>query len=342
MLKIFFIVFTVRNAAAGWHRPTTIIRARISVQSVLCICIMISMHIDALRLNHLRLLDVLARSGNLSEAAEEVGLTQSAASHALASLRNELQDPIFVRTSEGMRPTPYGIQLVASVRDALQSLRAGLDRHLEFVPGTSSRTFNIIMSDVSQMLYLPRLLARLSAEAPGLTLRVHALPPKAPHLVLGSGDVDLAVGAFSNLVTGCRQKPLYREQYVCVVRQDHPCFEQGMTAEAFCSVRQAVVNPRGYVHERIDRWLARHKVPRTAKLYVPYFLSLPLVIAHSDLLVIMASRVAQMYAEILPLKIMPPPIELPAYDTRLFWHERLHRDPANRWLRGLYIDLFAD
>lgn len=303
---------------------------------------MIGMHIDALHLNQLRLVDALARNSNLGEAAEEIGLTQSAASHALARLREELQDPIFVRTSEGMRPTPYGIRLAASVRDALQSLRAGLDRHPEFVPTTSSRTFNVIMSDVSQMLYLPGLLPRLAAEAPGISLRVRALPAKAPHLILESGEVDLAVGAFSRLIAGCRQKRLYREQYVCVVRRDHPRFLHGMTTEAFCSVPQALVDPRGYVHERLDRWLAQQKVPRTAKLHVPYFLSLPLVIARSDLLVVMAGRVAKMYAETLPLKIMPPPVKLPTYDTRLFWHERFHRDPANRWLRSLYIDLFSD
>jgi DNA-binding transcriptional LysR family regulator len=78
------------------------------------------------------------------------------------------------------------------------------------------------------------------------------------------------------------------------------------------------------------------------KLSVPYFLSLPLVIARSDLLVVMASRVAKAYAEMLPLKIMPPPVKLPTYDPRLFWHERFHRDPANRWLRELYIGLFGD
>jgi len=303
---------------------------------------MTAMHMGALHLNQLRLVDALARNSNLGEAAEEIGLTQSAASHALSRLREELQDPIFVRTSEGMRPTPYGKRLSASVRDALQSLRAGLDRHPEFQPGTSSRTFNVIMSDVSQMLYLPRLLPRLYAEAPGVTLRVRALPAKAPHLILESGEVDLAAGAFSRLIAGCRQKRLYREQYVCVVRRDHPRFEKGMTAEAFCSVPHAIVDPRGYVHERLDRWLAQQKVPRTAKLHVPYFLSLPLVIARSDLLVVMASRVAHTYAEMLPLKIMPPPVKLPAYEPRLFWHERFHRDPANRWLRGLYIELFGD
>jgi DNA-binding transcriptional LysR family regulator len=303
---------------------------------------MTTMHIADLHLNQLRLVDALARGGNLSEAAEEIGLTQSAASHALARLREQLQDPIFVRTSEGMRPTPYGKRLAGSVASALQTLRAGLDRHPDFVAATSPRTFNVIMSDVSQMLYLPRLLPRLSSEAPGVTLRVRPLPAKAPHQILESGEVDLAVGAFSRLIAGCRQKRLYRERYVCVTRQDHPRFAQGMTIEAFRSVPQAMVDPRGYVHERLDAWLDQQKAPRSVKLYVPYFVPLPLVIAKSDLLVIMASRVAKTYAEMLPLKIMPLPVKLPSYDTRLFWHERFHRDPANRWLRNLYLDLFGD
>jgi DNA-binding transcriptional LysR family regulator len=151
------------------------------------------MHIGNLHLNQLRLVDAVERNGNLGEAAEDIGLTQSAASHALSRLREELQDPIFVRTSEGMRPTPYGIRLARSVRDALESLRAGLDRHAEFEPKTSTRTFNVIMSDVSQMLYLPRLLPKLYAEAPGVTLRVRALPAKAPHLILESGLGSLAI-----------------------------------------------------------------------------------------------------------------------------------------------------
>jgi DNA-binding transcriptional LysR family regulator len=300
------------------------------------------LHLDRLHLNQLRLIDALARDGNLGEAAEHIGLTQSAASHALARLREELQDPIFVRTTEGMQPTPYGIQLAAAVRDALESLRTVLEWHRAFVPKTSRRAFNVMMNDVSQMLYLPRLLARLSAEAPRVTLRVHLLPPKLPHLSLESGAVDLAVGGFSSLVTGCRQRRLYQERYVCVVRRDHPKFKHGMTVEAFRSVPQAVVDPRGYIHEQLDRLLRQHNLPRAAKLYVPHFLALPMVVAHSDLLVIAASRVARAYANVLPLKIMPPPLKLPTYSTKLFWHERFHRDPANLWLRDLYIKLFGD
>jgi DNA-binding transcriptional LysR family regulator len=300
------------------------------------------MHIGDLHLNQLRLVEALARNSNLSEAAEEIGLTQSAASHALARLRKELQDPIFVRTSEGMRPTPYGTRLAGSVRDALQSISTGLNRYPDFVPGTSSRTFNVIMSDVGQFLYLTGLLSRLSTEAPEVALRTFEMPAKAPHLMLEAGEVDLAVGAFTKLIVGCRQRHLYREKYVCVARQDHPSFRHGMTAEAFCSVSHAMVDPRGHIHEHLDRLLSQQKVPRKVKLYVPYFLSLPQLIANSDLLVIMSGRLADAFAQMVPLKIMPPPAKLPTYNVSLFWHERFHRDPANRWLRGLYIDLFGD
>lgn len=294
---------------------------------------MTNVHINALRLTQLQLIDALARSGNLTDAAKQTGLTQPAASHALARLRRDLQDPIFVRTSDGMRPTSYGIRLAASVQDALQVLRDGLDREQDFKPDKSKRTFNVFMSDVGQLLYLPTLLARLSSEAPNVTLRVRSLPPKAPHLMLESGEVDLAIGAYTTLTSGCMQRRLYQSHYVCIVRKNHPAFERGMTPEAFRTVPQAFADATGFVHEVLDRWLVRHKLRCSVKLHVPHYLVLPLVIAGSDLLAIVASRVAELFADIVPLKIMPLPTKGPTYDIKLIWHERFHRDPVNRWFR---------
>lgn len=299
---------------------------------------MTNVHIGALRLTQLQLIEALARNGNLSDAAKQVGLTQPAASHALARLRRELRDPIFVRTSEGMRPTPYGIRLADAVRGALQILRAGLDPEPDFKPQNSERTFNVIMSDVGQLIYLPPLLARLSSEAPRINLRVRHLPPKVPHLMLESGEVDLAIGAFTEFKSGCLQKRLYQAQYVCIVRKDHPAFEHGMTPEAFRDVHQAFADASGYVHEVLDRWLTRQRMHRAVKLHVPHYLVLPLVIARSDLLAIVASNVAELFADIVPLKIMPLPTKSPTYDIKMIWHERFHRDPVNRWFRNFISD----
>lgn len=299
------------------------------------------MHIGGLYVNQLKLVEAIFRSGNLTEAAEEVGLSQSAASHALARLRKDFGDQIFVRTAEGMQPTPFGRRLIDSASDVLRVLYSGL-KHPDFDPRTSRRTFKVILSDVSQFLYLPRILGRLSAEAPGVVLRVRPVPMKAPHLLFESGEVDLAVGTFTRLIVGCRQQRLYRERYTCVVRNNHPLFRRGMSAEAFSKVEQAIVDPRGYVHEQLDNLLTQQKLLRRGKLHSPYFLSLLPVIADSDLLVVMAGRLAAAFAELAPLQLMTPPAKLPTYNVTLFWHERFHRDPANEWLRGLFVDLFSD
>lgn len=300
------------------------------------------MHLPSLYIGQLQLVEALARSGSLTAAATELGITQSAASHALAKLRNELSDPLFVRTSDGMQPTPFGRRLADSSKVALHALDAGIARGADFVPATSTRTFNIIMSDVSQFLYLPTLIERLSSEAPHIVVRARPVPAKAPHVLLESGEADLAVGAFTGFIVGCRQRRLYREQYACVVRQDHPLFRKGMSIEAFRDVPQAIVDPRGYVHEQLDYLLAQQQIPRKPKLHVPYFLSLLPVIRRTNLLLIMASRLAHAFAEIAPLKIMPPPIKLPIYNVSLFWHERFNRDAGSQWLRAMYIQLFGD
>ncbi len=300
------------------------------------------MDLNALHLNQLLLVDALLANTNLSEAADQIGMSQSAASHALARLRTQLKDPIFIRTADGMQPTPYGTRLARAVREALELLRAGLEQHLEFVPQTATRTFTIIMSDVSQTLYLPKLLARLAKEAPGVSLRIAPVPSKAPHLSLESGEVDFAVGTFTSFITGCRQKRVYRERYACIARADHPLFEAGMTTETFSAASHVMVDPMGYVHEQLDRILSHHKLPRSAKLRVPGFQSVPMVVASSDLLAIMAGRLAQFYAELLPLKVMSPPVTLPSYEIMMFWHERFHRDPTNLWLRNLFFELFGD
>jgi DNA-binding transcriptional LysR family regulator len=198
------------------------------------------------------------------------------------------------------------------------------------------------MSDVGQFISLPDLVSRMSKEAPDVGLRCRPMPSKAPHLLLESGEVDLAKGAYTKLIVGCKQRLLYREQYVCVARRDHPNFAKGMSANAFCASPHAVVDPTGHVHEQLDELLTKARAPRKSKLYVPYFLSLPLVISRSDLIVVMSSRLAKMFEKLVPLKIMPPPVKLPNYTVSLFWHERFDRDAANVWLRRLYIELFGD
>jgi len=298
------------------------------------------MNIEALHVSQLRLLEALAREANLSTAAERVGLSQPAASHALSRLRRDLDDPLFVRTSRGLKATPYGKQVVEAAQEALRALRTGLAQP-RFEPGKSARTFNLYMSDVGQMVLLPRLLARIHADAPHVSLRVRPIPQHAPHTLLESGEVDLAIGYLNTLTTGFYQKRLFRERYVCVVRQDHPVFASGMSLKAFQSVPHAIADATGMAHEALERRLARGGIRRPVKLYVPQFVVLPLVVTTSDLLVVMPSRLAESFAKSLELKVMPLPVPVPPYDIKVYWHARFRQDPANRWLRAAVIDLFT-
>jgi DNA-binding transcriptional LysR family regulator len=300
------------------------------------------MHIDDLAFGEIRLVAELAELRKLSAAAARLGLSQSAASHALARLRARTGDPLFVRGSAGFYPTPYGERLSTAARKALDILLDGLASNAPFDAVSATRRFNIYLSDVGQMVFLPKLLAFMAEEAPLASLRVCPIPLDLPSLALASGEVDLAVGFFSNLTSGFRQTLLFRERYVCVVRAEHPNFRSGMSAEGFAKSPRALADASGMAHAVVEEELKKQGLMATPTLTVPQFMVLPLVIVNSDLMVIMPSRLAKAFSHLIAIKILRPPVSLRPYDIKVYWHERFHQDPANRWFRRTLVQLFRE
>lgn len=301
-----------------------------------------TMHINELEFNEIRLIAELADLRKLSAAAARLGLSQSAASHALARLRRRTGDPLFVRGSDGFYPTPYGERLSVAARKAINILLDGLASNAPFSAASTTRRFNVYLSDVGQMVLLPKLLTFLAREAPQASLRACPIPLDDPGAQLSSGEVDLAVGFFSNLTGGFRQSFLFRERYVCVVRVDHPNFRSGMTVEGFAKSPRAIADASGMAHAVVEEELRKQHLMAPPRLTVPQFMVLPLVIAHSDLLVIMPSRLAEAFAQLVSIKVLRPPVALRPYDIKVFWHERFHRDPASRWFRHALVQLFRE
>ena len=299
-----------------------------------------AMHIRDLDLTQITLLAEMTRLGNVSAAARRIGLSQSAASHALAKLRQQLGDPLFTRTKEGLKPTPYGERLGKAAGQAVDLLAEGLAANRAFDPKTTTRQFTFYLSDVGQMILLPPLLRTVQKEAPGVTLRSVPVPVDDPAAPMISGEVDLAVGFFKNLATGFRQTLLLRERFVCIVRADHPAFRSGMTLEAFKEVQHAVSDATGMAQGFVDQYLAKHRLHREEALRVPGFQVLPLIIANSDLLAFIPARLAASVAAHIPLKVFEPPVHIAPLDIRMFWHERYHHDPANRWMRRIIVNLY--
>lgn len=298
------------------------------------------MHIDDLNVTQIRLIAELLRLRNVSAAADSIGLSQPAASHALAKLRVQFDDALFTRTPKGFQPTPYGERLGTAAQEAVAVLVAGITSGRQFDPRTTTRCFNLYASDVGQMVLLPKLLGYLRKAAPGASARVWPIPLEKPGLPLSSGDVDVAVGYFDNLTTGFRQSFLFRDRYVCVVRATHPRFGKGMTVEAFQNAEHAVAHSTGMAHANIDQLLARHQVQRKVALSVPGFHVLPMLIPNSDLVAIVPGMLAEAYASQLPIKVFATPVPIPPFDLRIYWHERYHHDAAIRWFRTAFVELF--
>jgi DNA-binding transcriptional LysR family regulator len=299
------------------------------------------MHIDEFDLTQIRLLAELSRQRSVSRAAQRIGISQSAASHALAKLRRMSGDPLFARTQDGLQPTPFGSRLSSASCEALDALQSGLTANDQFDPRTTTRVFSFFMNDIGQTIFLPPLIRFLKQKAPAASARVLPVPLDNPGAALSSGAVDFAAGYFDNLTTGFLQSLIFHERYACIVRTGHPKFRSGMSLDAFEQAEHAVADATGMAHAIIDRYLAKHRVKRNVTLRVPGLHVLPMIVANSDLVAIIPWRLADAFAARVSIKVLPPPIAMPQFDVCIHWHERYHHDRAIRWMRRAFVDLFS-
>jgi DNA-binding transcriptional LysR family regulator len=300
------------------------------------------MNVIDLDLNLLRAFDAIATEGSVTVAGERIGLSQPAMSNALARLRQMFDDPLFVRTPRGMRPTPFAQQLAQPVREALRLIQTALQQHAGFEPRSSGNTFRLFMSDIGEMVFLPGLLERIKHDAPGVKIEVVRIPIKDVHTALEAGEIDLAVGFLPGLITGMRQQPLFREQYVCMLRADHPVIGDRISAKQFRAAAHVLVSYAGTGHQMIEETFLKEGLGERIAVRVPHFLVVPMILARTDLVVTVPSRVAEVFAQSGNFKVLKLPLPMPSFEVRLHWHQRFHQDPANRWLRQVMAELYAE
>ena len=159
---------------------------------------------------------------------------------------------------------------------------------------------------------------------------------------LESGEMDLAVGFIPDLAAGYYQQRLFNRSYVCVTRRDHPVIADSISLKQYLAASHAIVSAPGTGHDVVERVLADKGYRRRIALHVTHFLAIPLIVATSDLVVTIPSMLAESYLPTSDIKLLTPPLKLPIYTIRQYWHERFHEDAANRWLRELLSDLFGD
>ena len=308
------------------------------------------MNFRTLDLNLLRVFDEVMAERNLTRAARNLAMTQPAASNALRRLRDALGDELVVRAGYGVEPTPYALAIWPSVRDSLGALRSAVMPD-EFDPATSRATFQLAMADATTSLIVPELLARVTKDAPGISLQARTLTTRDPRPLLESGELDAAVGYFPGataaLVLGAMQadapevfgmERLYSGEYVCVMRSGHPLAKADLTLDAYCEAQHLLVSYSGRPFGFVDEALAAIHRTRRIVLTVNQFFTAGLVVARSDLLTVLPGHFVAstgLGAEIIVRKL---PIAMPPVNVDLLWHRRHHNRIAHSWLRERIVE----
>ncbi len=299
------------------------------------------MELSEIDLNLLVLFNHLMVERRVSKVAENMGLTQPAVSNALARLRRTFGDELFLRTPSGMVPTPFAEQLSEPVGYALGMIHSGLNQRAEFAPATLKRTITLGMTDIGEIVFLPTLLEYLAREAPGVTLntvRNHATNLRDD---MEAGKVDLAIGLLPQLKAGFFQRRLFSQRYVCLFRKGHALDRPKLTLSDYKAAEHLVIVAAGTGHGKVDELIQKAGIERIVRLSVPHFVSVGHILQGTALVATVPERVAFKLTAPFGLTLRTHPVKLPEAPINVFWHAKVHREPANQWLRRVVFELFG-
>lgn len=297
-----------------------------------------AMHIEGIDLNLATVLHALLDERSVSRAARRLGLSQSATSHALARLRHLLGDPLFVRTPRGLTPTPRAESMAAPLSQGLAAIERSFFSPPDFDPGTARASFQLGSSDYAEHVVAPSLLVHFAEVAPGIDLHMRPAPIDIAG-ALAQGQLDLAFVPSPTVepIGGLLVRELWEDHFVGVARRGHPILRGKMTLDRYLGARHAFIAPRGRAGGIVDDALAKLGRSRRVAFTTPNFLVAPEIVANTDLIITLASRIARAFARTLPLSLFEPPLALPGFRIAMLWHPRHDADPAHRFLRDEII-----
>lgn len=290
----------------------------------------LAVHIREFDLNLLHVFQAVHAAGNVSRAAEALGLSQPAVSHALARLRLALHDPLFVRVSGGVSATPRAERFARQVEATLAALELAVHEADRFDPARSQRRFVLHMSDIGADEFLPLLMAELRQRAPGVRIETLQLEAAAIAPALEDGRIDLAFGYLPALA-GFEQQRLLDERYVVLLRRGHPLAAGLRDRDALQQLDFILVAS----HHEPARALHLLGLESRIRLTLPHFMVAPSILEASDLAVVMPLRPALRFAARHALQVVEPDLGLPPFGVAIHWTRRAQNDPGHRWLREL-------
>lgn len=282
-------------------------------------------------LNLLVTLQALLEELNVTRAAERLHLAQPTVSVQLSRLRQLFDDPLLLPGPRGMRATARAEALREPLAEALSALQRAVAPTQAFDPALADLTWRIMASDFGETTVVLPALPGLRQAAPLTRVAVLGLVPGQMVQQSERGAIDLAIHITAEAPPSLHHRPLFQERYVLAGRRDHPRLKRRPTLRQFCALDHVIVSPDGGgFHGNTDSALAHAGARRNVVLSVPHFLFLRNVLLRTDLVAMMPSRLVEQDPA---LKAVPAPIDVPGFEMVMLWHERVHRDPAHRWLR---------
>ncbi|MDM0053590.1 LysR family transcriptional regulator [Variovorax sp. J22R115] len=300
---------------------------------------------DNIDLKLLRAFVVFMTEKSVSRAAERLGVSQPAASHSLARLRELFGDPLLLRSRGVMVPTERAISLEVAVRRMLGDYDEMLSDRRTFDPAQSRRTFIMSAPEYAEHLLMPGIAKRLRHDAPGVRIEIRAPDRDRGYELLESGQLDLRIAWLPQPPVSLRSMQLFQDRIVCIAHRDHPTIQGSLTLPQYLTA--AHVRPLGSGRTTTGRVIDA-AVERQGKgrkldlaLLVQSFLTIPFLMDGADLIATLPLKLAQQFQQQHPLQILETPLRLPRVRYAAYWHERCQKDPAHRWLRGIIADTAA-
>jgi len=292
------------------------------------------MDLHGIDLNLLVAFDALMAERSVTRAGVRVGRTQPAMSAALSRLRSLLNDELFIRGPDGLQPTPRAVDLAEPIGYALAQIQKTLEFTQTFDPSQSTATISIGLAEHAAFVLLPRLLAALRHEAPGMVMHARNLEHRDDAVtLLDSGEVDLTVGVPHTPAGRILSKRLFKEAFVCIVRKGHPLVSEELTLDSFLQMSHLLVSLESDRFGVVDAALAKQGLRRRLALTLPHMYAAPKLVASSDLVATLMRGVVEASDAKEDLVMFEPPLPLGCVRFDMSWHRRNDVHPAQRWFR---------
>lgn len=294
-------------------------------------------------LNLLKVLVAIHDEGSVTAAAKKLDMSQPAVSTALTRLRADFEDPLFVRFANRMNATPLVESMLPRLRESLEIIENEVLSKPVFDPQSSRKKWVFCVSEVGEIVFLPRLYQKITRLSPLASIRTISVTPDQLPEALYDGSVDAALGYFPDLNgPDIYQQRLFSHELACLARSDHPAIQSGFTLDTFKTLSHLQVSNGSRSQEMYEGYLQAHNIERKIALQTSHFLSVPTIIAHSDLITVLPKSIVHQFANNPEVSILPMPTDIPPYDLKQFWHARHHKNPASLWIRKLVQELFAE